>query len=63
MAAIQYDGVDATLVFPDPDIEKVIQLSLSNGAVLQQNYTVSIQTPFEGPVTINTTTNKEIWEE
>lgn len=62
MAAIQIDGVDATLVFPDPDVEKTIELSLSAGAVLTQNYTASIQTPFEGATT-SAEASKESWEE
>lgn len=42
MAAIQYDSVDATISLPASNVEESIALSLSNGAVLQQNYTVSI---------------------
>lgn len=38
MAAIQYDGVDATLTFPDAGVEESDTLSLSGGALLAQNY-------------------------
>ena len=38
MAAIQYDGVDATLTFPDAGVEESDILSLSGGALLAQNY-------------------------
>jgi hypothetical protein len=42
MAAIQYDGVDATIAAPASDIEKSDIISLSSGAIVSQNYTVSV---------------------
>jgi len=58
MAAIQYDGVDATLTFPDAGVEESDILSLSGGALLAQNYTASI--PLYGEPTVSEGT-KEFW--
>jgi hypothetical protein len=63
MAAIQIDGVDVTLVFPDSEIEKVISLPLSAGSIVSQNYTASIQSPYESATSSGAETSKESWEE
>ena len=60
MAAIQIDSVDATLVFPAADVEDTIALSLSEGAIIGQNYTIAppiVETSSES----STPTSKESW--